>query len=61
LQQALLSFEQQAAFALASQDEHSFFEAQDAKKIEATAMRTVVERIIIWMNDGCQIAASRSG
>jgi len=46
LQQALLSFEQQAACALASQDEHSFFDAQDARKREAAAMRTVEKRII---------------
>ncbi|MFM7606941.1 MAG: hypothetical protein ACKO8Z_17300 [Prosthecobacter sp.] len=61
MQQALLSFEEQAAFAFASQDEHSFLVAQDAKKIEAKAMRTVDERIIIWMNEGCQIAASHIG
>jgi hypothetical protein len=46
LQQALPSFEQQADFALASQLEHSFFEAQDARKKEAKAMRTVERRII---------------
>jgi hypothetical protein len=47
LQQALPSFEQQAAFALASQDEHSFLHAQDARKREATAMRAVEKRIIL--------------
>jgi hypothetical protein len=44
LQQALLSFEQQADLALASQVAHSFFVAQDARKREAAAMRTVEKR-----------------
>jgi hypothetical protein len=50
LQQALLSFEQQAAFALESHVAQSFFVAQDARSIEDAAIRTVARRIMcmIW-------------
>jgi len=51
LQQAALSFEQQAAFALASQVAHSFFEAQDARSIDAAARRMEVRRIISVINE----------
>lgn len=42
----MASFEQQADFALASQDEHSFFEAQEAMKREAESARMVEKRIM---------------
>ena len=51
MQQALPSFEQQAALALESQLEHvevahSFLQAQDAKKRADTAMRMEVIRMM---------------
>jgi hypothetical protein len=49
LQQALPSFEQQAAFALESHVAQSFFVAQDARSIEDAAIRTVAKRIMLMI------------
>lgn len=55
-----MSFEQQAAFALASQVAHSFFEAQDARSIDAAARRMEVRRIISVINDGIENPTARA-
>lgn len=59
MQQALLSFEQQAAFALESQVAHAFFVAQDARSIEDAARRMVARRIMLDQMSGWQ--CSRHG
>lgn len=61
LQQAALSFEQHAAFALASHVAHSFLLAQDARSIEDAASRIAERRIMLNMVESDTSRTKRLG